>query len=379
MPPTNPSATKTLSARSTAVSLHLGIVASGVGTVLLGSILPRLSMEWHLRDKDAGLLLLVQFAASASGALLVRSNLRRAMACGYALFAAGGLAISLLQRHSLFAFPIFGIGMGMAMTSTNVLVGRRASSRRGSALAILNFAWSAGAVVCPLLAAALLRHTQAGSLFGLLGLAVLPFAFLPAVAGADTFATAPDAGTLASGRQEAWTIAYFAMLAFLYVGVESAVGNWMSTYATRDTALSFAGSSLTIALFWAALLLGRAITPAGLLLLSERAMYRVAIMASIAGICVLLGAHHRAGLLAGSAITGVALGPVFPLNLSLFLNEIGESPNVGWVFAVAGLGGAVCSWLTGVVSTGTGSLRIGLTVPGVAAIIMAMASMRRRP
>jgi fucose permease len=61
---------------------------------------------------------------------------------------------------------------------------------------------------------------------------------------------------------------------------------------------------------------------------------------------------------------------LFPLILSLFLEEIGGSRNAGWVFAVAGLGGAVLSWLTGTVSSGTGSLRIGLMVPGCAALLM---------
>jgi fucose permease len=360
--------------------LHLGMAATGVGTVLLGSILPRLSVQWHLRDKDAGLLLMVQFAASASGALLIRRNLRRTMAIGYALFAAGGLAVFVLQQRSLPAFLVFGLGMGMAMTSTSILVGRRSTTGRGAAMAILNSAWSVGAMACPLVAADLLRHTQASSLFGLLGLSVIPFAFLPVFAGQATFVTASGTANVRTGRQEAWTIAYFAALAFLYVGVESSVGNWMSTYATRDTAVSFAGSSVAIALFWAALLLGRAVTPAGLLVLSEIHLYRIAIVAAIAGICVMLGAHHRAVLLAGSILTGLALGPVYPLNSSLFLAEIGESRNAGWMFATAGLGGAACSWLTGIVSSGTGSLRIGLTVPGVAATVMAaLASLRRRP
>ncbi len=316
------------------VLLHLGFAATGVGVVLLGSILPRLAVQWHLRDKDAGLLLLVQFAASASGALLVRRNLRKTMALGYGLFAAGGVAIYLLQQNALPAFLVFGLGMGMAMTSTNVLVGRRTTTRRGAALAILNFAWSLGAVACPLMAAQLLRHMQASSLFGLLGLAVIPFAFLPAVARA--FPAVDDAGPIASGKQEARTIAYFAGLAFLYVGVESSVGNWMSTYATRNTAVSFAGSSLAISLFWAALLVGRALTPAALRVFSEQRLYRMAIAAAIGGICILLAARQQAVLLAGSVITGLMLGPVFPLNLSLFLAEIGESGNVGWVFAVAG-------------------------------------------
>lgn len=380
MPQPNPRAAKSLSAQLTELLLHLGMAATGVGTVLLGSILPRLSVQWHLRDKDAGLLLMVQFAASASGALLVRRNLRRTMAVGYALFAAGGVAIFLLQQRSLPAFLVFGLGMGMAMTSNSILVGRRSTTRRGAAMAILNSAWSVGAMACPLGAAELLRHAQASSLFGMLGLSVIPFAFLPVFAGQVTFATVSGTANAPSRRQEAWTIAYFAALAFLYVGVEASVGNWMSTYATRDTALSFAGSSLAIALFWAALLVGRVVTPAGLLLLSENRLYRLAIVAAIAGICVMLGAHHRAVLLAGSILTGLALGPVYPLNASLLLAEIGESRNAGWMFATAGLGGAACSWLTGIVSSGTGSLRIGLTVPGVAATAMAaLASLRRRP
>jgi hypothetical protein len=65
-------ATKTLRLRLLEPMLHAGFALTGVGTVLLGCILPQVSSQWHLRDKDAGLLLLVQFATSASGALLVR-------------------------------------------------------------------------------------------------------------------------------------------------------------------------------------------------------------------------------------------------------------------------------------------------------------------
>src|SRR5580704_8144134 len=98
--------------------LHLGFALTGVGTVLLGCILPRLSAQWHLRDKDAGLLLLVQFAASASGALLVRRNLWKTLAYGYGLFGAGAVCIFLLQQKSLPAFAMYGLGLGLAMTST---------------------------------------------------------------------------------------------------------------------------------------------------------------------------------------------------------------------------------------------------------------------
>ena len=358
--------------------LHLGFALTGVGTVLLGCILPRLSAQWHLRDKDAGLLLLVQFAASASGALLVRRDPWKTLAYGYGLFGAGAIFIFLLQQKSLPAFAVYGLGLGLAMTSTSMLTGRRYPQQMGAALAFLNFSWSAGAVACPLLAAQFLGHTPSGNVFGWVGLMALPFAFLPMLAKRDDLDAPTESVAAPAGRREATTILYFALLAFLYVGIEASVGNWMSTYATRAAAWTFAGSSLAVATFWAALLLGRAITPAILVRLPERRLYGASVAATLAGVLWLLVAHRPQTILAGSAFTGLALAPVFPLILALFLEEVGGSRNAGWVFAVAGLGGAVFSWLTGWISTGTGSLRRGLLVPGAAALLMLMLSSRRR-
>jgi FHS family glucose/mannose:H+ symporter-like MFS transporter len=374
----NHSAAVTLRNRLLEPLLHLGVASTGVGTVLLGSILPQLSGQWHLRDKDAALLLLVQFTASASGALLVRRNLWKALAWGFGLFGAGGISIFVLQQRSLPVFAVYGLGLGLAMTSNNMLAGRRHPNRMGSALAIQNFAWSAGAVACPILAAQFLRHAAGASAFGLLGLLVMPFAFLPLLADRGDFVASMALGPAPAGIKEASTIVYFALLAFLYVGMEASVGNWMSTYATRATAWNFAGGSLALAVFWAALLLGRATTPAMLRFLTELRLYRACVIATIGGILLLLAAHSPPVLLAGSALTGLALAPLFPLILSLFLGEIGGSRNAGWVFATAGLGGAVLSWLTGTVSSATGSLRIGLMVPGAAALLMMALIMWRR-
>jgi fucose permease len=160
--------------------------------------------------------------------------------------------------------------------------------------------------------------------------------------------------------------------------MESAVGNWMSTFAIRAASWSFSGSSLAVSVFWAALLLGRLLTPAMLAILPERRLYRASVVATIAGISLLLAAHDPRTVLAGSVLTGLALAPMFPLIISLLMAEMGESRNAGWVFATAGLGGAVLSWLTGTVSTDTGSLRIGLLVPaGAALLMMALITWRR--
>src|SRR3984957_13708269 len=125
MPRANHSAAKALRLLLLEPLLHLGVAVTGVGTVLLGSILPQLSAQWHLRDKDAGLLLMVQFAAAASGALLVRRNFWKTLACGYGLMSGGAVAIFLLQQRSLPAFGAYGLGLGLAMTATSMLTSRR--------------------------------------------------------------------------------------------------------------------------------------------------------------------------------------------------------------------------------------------------------------
>ncbi len=197
----NHSAAKALRLRLLEPLLHLGIALTGVGTVLLGCILPRLSAQWHLRDKDAGLLLLVQFATAASGALLVRRNLWKTLAFGYGLFGAGAISIFLLQQKSLPAFGVYGLGLGLAMTSNNMLAGRRHPKRMGAALAFLNFSWSAGSVACPLLAAQFLRHAAGGTAFGLVGLLALPFVLLPLLADRGDLDASTDSASTPSRDQ----------------------------------------------------------------------------------------------------------------------------------------------------------------------------------
>ena len=350
--------------------LYLGFALTGSGTVLLGAMLPRLSAGWHLRDKDAGSLLLVQFAASALGSLLVREKFLRTLASGYGLIAVGALAVLMLQGRSLPAFGLYGLGLGLAMTSTNMLVGRRYSTRKGAALAVLNFSWSLGAVVCPFLVARFVSHTDSNAAFGLLGLLAAPFALLPLLCLPGDFEVAENLRQTPARRREAKTIVYFAVLGFLYVGIESAAGNWISTYAIRAGSWSFPRSSLAVFSFWAALLLGRAVTPALLALLPERRLYRVSALATAAGIALLLAGHTPQSILAGSVLTGLALAPLFPLIVSLFLVELGDSRNGGWFFAIAGVGGAALSWLTGTLSTAAGSLRIGMMAPAAAVLAM---------
>lgn len=356
--------------------LYLGAVFSGALTVLLGCILPRLSAVEHLRDKDAGALLMIQFAFCASGALLVRRNYHETLARGYALISLGALALHMLPKQ--FAIPAiatYGIGLGLVMTSNSMLTGRIFTERRGVALSFLNLCWSVGATISPLLIARFFGRVSIGLISTTVAVLSALFVAVPLVGRFRR--VVEDDGRISTPLGSATpTIAYFGLLAFLYVGIESATGNWMSTYASRVVAWDYTKSNLATACFWAALLLGRTAAPLILLWVAEVKLYLISVFGAASGVLLLVAAHSAWLVLLAAAIAGLGLAPIFPLTVSLFMAKAGQPKSTGWVFAVSGFGAAILPWLTGVVSSSARSLRLGLLVPAGAALLLLILACR---
>ena len=355
-------------ARLAAVTpVYAGFLFCGAATVLLGLLLPRLAALHHVSDSQCGALLTVQFGASASGALLVRRRYAATLVTGYLLMAASALSLPLgLGVAIVPAIAVLGVGLGMAMTSTSLLVGRLFPRNCGSALSLLNFFWSLGATLCPFAVAPLPARFLLATVAT--PIALLACAFSVAVVPGARFASArfvsaADAPVAARPTDAPLAILIpFAAIAFLYVGAEASVGAWMSTYAGRALPWNFARCNLAAGCFCAMLLLGRGVTPLLLCRIRETQLHRISVAGTIAGVLLLVSAHGPLTLLAGAASSGLALAPIFPLTLSLFLDRVGQAPNAGWVFAAAGYGGMVFPLLAGMISSGTHSLRVGLLV-----------------
>ena len=50
---------------------NLTFVLTGIGSTFLGSFLPRLTILWHLRDRQAGMLVAALFLGSFTGTMLL--------------------------------------------------------------------------------------------------------------------------------------------------------------------------------------------------------------------------------------------------------------------------------------------------------------------
>jgi fucose permease len=162
---------------------------------------------------------------------------------------------------------------------------------------------------------------------------------------------------------EAGALAFFAAFLFLYVGVETVVGGWITTYAHRFSGMTLARASLMVSLYWMALLVGRWVGSAALQRVAERTVLLPSLGLALAAVAILIAPHPTGFVLAAVAIAGAGFGPVFPIGVSRMLGRVQDHRNTGWVFAICASGGAVLPWLTGLVSTRSGSLRIGFVVP----------------
>lgn len=366
------SKTQSLSTRRTISGLVLsfGFSVMGAGTVMLGVLLPVLSQRWALGDDAAGLLLFLQFCGSALGAVLTGLHRVRSLIFGYALLVLSTWVMSLCGAREFFIVIFFyGLGLGMVMTATSLIITDRSGDECAAKLEGLNFIWSVGATAGPMLFLLFLRKTDLRALFlALLVLFLLLLAWVifaerheprgipgnelrPAVSGAG--------GVLLS----------LLILAMCSVGIESAMGGWLTTYSQRAGLHSLAGAAVATSLFWLGEMMSRLAFSTRLLAkIGRRATLSAAIWGVLASVITLIAIPHPSAILPVALVAGACIGPLYPLLLSFMLEHSAR----GWIFAVGGVGAAVFPWLTGLLSSHFNSLRLGLIAPCGAALVMAL-------
>jgi len=366
----------------TALWLAAGFILAGLGTVLLGPILPILLHQWQLTDAQGGVLISAKFLGAFLGGITVLPRLRFAVLTGCALCCVGFGAFAL--SHSLIpaAIALFcgGLGLGQLIASTNILAGRRYRAHTGSALASLNTFWSLGAVLTGILAAALLPH------FGLSN-PIVSFAALFLVVGLGGFLNTAHSHSpvAASSTVSAPTalprliLLKFALFLFLYGGLETCLANWLTTYTIRFSDAHFIGGQSALVLLWIALTAGRALSAIILRWLREPTLQRFGLAFAAALIVALCFTGNTARISAICILLGLSLAPFFPTTFALLIRNNPSAREAGFILAVSGLGAALFPWTMGVISTHTGSLRNAMTVPFALALALLILSFWRIP
>lgn len=375
------------SARVLTLAAYASFVPIGIVTVLLGPMLPTLSVRWSLNYSQAGALFTAQYLASTcavgvSGWLVTRWGFRFAMKAGLGL-ATVGTAFILAGPEALgiACIAAYGAGLGLAVPAANLLVAEVNSGRRSAALNILNFCWSAGAVACPFLVALAAKIHHIGLFLGLV--AAFLFLVLVGIAAMPSSTVEPRASVDRGGSvfRIEWkhpALAALAILFFLYVGTENAFGGWVATFSKSLGNMSPAMSLMTPSFFYASLMLGRWIAPLILRSVDEVRLVQIGLLLASAGTTGLMLSHGLTGVLISACGAGFGLSSVYPITIAMLSREFGSSASrVGsLMFTLSNIGGGFLPWIVGVWSSRFGSLKAGLLVPLMGSVLMAMLYLR---
>lgn len=359
------------------IALYAGFALTGVATTMLGPLLPGLIAAWTIDDARAGALFTAQFAGSLVGlaiasAIVRRLGAARMLVAGFTIVGCGALVVAFAPWPAAAAGVFcYGTGLSLAIPTVNLLVAAENPDRRAEALNILNFVWGAGALSSSVLVETLGR---AGVAAPLVGVAVACGAVAVAIATArgappvrEAVPAAPRAAI--SGLP---VLTLVCAMAFLYVGTENAVSGWIVAYTERYAGGPAWAGTIAFAVFWAALLVGRAAAPVALRGVAAGRLVFGAIVIATAGVA-LIPATISWGVVAGAAaLTGLGCAVIFPTTIAFFTEYFGERGDriANLVFASAALGGATLPPCVGAVSGATDDLRRGLLVPVGACLAM---------
>jgi FHS family glucose/mannose:H+ symporter-like MFS transporter len=372
-------------------ALFLGFVITGGVATILGPALPIFIARWTLTDAQAGLFFTTQFTGSFLGvvlsSLILTRGYRDALVIGFLLLAAGvaGL-ISSSQLVAWSSTAVYGFGFGLTIPATNLCIAEIAGARRAAALNLLNMAYGAGAIACPIL---MLVGLNAGRLTEvlyaiavsstLLAVLFLIIKFEPSSATQSQTHSATHHHKIAPKHPIHVPIA-LALLFYLYVGSESSISGWVAEQARRLGAGTI--STIVPMFFWAGILAGRGISALLLARVKENSLVIISLLLSAIGIICLLLAPSRTQLIFGVILAGLGFAGIYPVFIAWLSKWYGERARRlgGVMFSLAALGGATVPWTVGFVSQHSHSLRVGLLVPlaGCLAMLLIVSSLRRR-
>jgi FHS family glucose/mannose:H+ symporter-like MFS transporter len=370
-------------------ALFTGFVITGAVATILGPALPIFIARWTLTDAQAGLFFTTQFTGSFIGvvlsSLLLSRGYRNALVIGFLLLATGVAGLtSATQLVALSSTAAYGFGFGLTIPATNLCIAEIAGARRAAALNLLNMAYGAGAIACPIL---MLIGLNAGRLTEVLFAIAISSTLLAILFWAMKFESSDAKSSSAAIHQHKIAPKHpihvpiaLALLFYLYVGSESGISGWVAEQARRIGAGTI--STIVPMFFWAGILAGRGISALLLARIKENSLVIVGLLLSAIGIACLLLAPSRAQLIFGVILAGLGFAGIYPVFIAWLSKWYGERARRlgGVMFSLAALGGATVPWTVGFVSQHSHSLRVGLLVPlaGCFTMMLLVSSLRRR-
>jgi FHS family glucose/mannose:H+ symporter-like MFS transporter len=148
----------------------------------------------------------------------------------------------------------------------------------------------------------------------------------------------------------------FSMLLFFQFGNEWSIAGWLSLFLIRRLGISPQESLLLLALYWAALLVGRMVSQLMLRRMSHTLMLIASIVSSLLGAVVLASTNNRFGAFMGTLFVGAGFASIYPVVLEKMAHRFPayHAGLYNGIFSLAVTGGLLAPWLLGYVAEAWG-------------------------
>ncbi len=354
-------------ARQLFIVTSVGYFTFGLLNASLGPLLEQFAENNSVTLATIGSLFTAMFTGGLLSQLILghfsdRWGQHRGLAGSFLFLSVFVGAASFSHSYPLTLVLVFfaGMGYGLAVLCGNILVSRLFEKDNISALNWLNVFFGVGDVVGPLLVSLSLflwdngmPALWVGSVGMLIVTALLFLFYFKVDLGASKAAIEARAEKV---KLTPFLVSLILMI-LLYVGSETALGSWTTTYLHTTTVLGMEQAALATAGFWLTLTLGRLM---GALLgsrISAVNLVRICLGISLLGAAVfVLGYGSAIWSIVAVLIMGFGFGAVFPTTFGIMTSAYREkSGKAGSIItATASLSGMMLPWLVGVIFTQTG-------------------------
>jgi fucose permease len=346
---------------------------------------------YGLSSSQYGSIFLPLFVGAVLASLLApalarRRGLRTVLVAGFganglsmATFAASAAATGaadLAYGMVLAATGLLGLGFGATLTAINAFAAGFFPQRAGTAVTALHTLLGTGTALAPLLVALLTAGGHWWLLPVAVGAASLALALLALtqrlrIAAEDDQAAALGAAAVARALPpRSWIWMGFALL---YGICETLFGNWGTVYLHEQRGLPAGTANLALAVFWAAVTVGRLGVAVASAWVAPLAIFRVLPVAiGVALLAVAAAAGATSGVLA-FALAGLACSACLPLSIGTAGSETPALVETisGWMVAAYMMGYGIGAFAVGPLRE-AGSLALSEVYLGASAIAAAM-------
>ncbi|MGK7930331.1 MAG: sugar MFS transporter [Microcystaceae cyanobacterium] len=328
-------------------NVFLPLFSFGVAIAFLGAIKLPLAQRLTLNDAQIARFFILAPLANVIGTFiagywLVGLSYQLVIVGGFILILFALILIAQFKQSLLLMLAILSLGLGGSFLNlgSNALLAVLVPDNPASITNFAHACFGVGALILPIILTYLLRRFPwRYAISGITLFLILPT--IPALISTYPSSVMPDTGEIGLDLILHPTMILAMLVAFFYVGIESAIAIWTTTYLRYIGWETLTASSL-ISLFWLGLMGGRIITGLVVNSANSEVILQGSILLTIITFMIMTRFLFRGLSIAAILVLGISFAPIFPTL-------------TGWLFVQfdANLSGTIYALISGTAMMGS--------------------------